>query len=255
MRKISLAICPGLLATLLTFSAANADEEARDTTAASDKSGSAANTEMTARNSEDMREEAQEAQDQVNEAVKVVNRMKTDAKLVNLLQRAQGVFIVPTYGKGAAVVGARGGEGVLLLRNGAEWSGPAFYDFGSVSIGAQAGGAGGSIAMLLLTDRAVDSFKRGKNNFSLDANAGVTFADYSRAAQESLNKSDIVVWSDTRGLFGGASLGISDIRRDDGENRGYYQQRASIEQIFAGSVTNPHADALREELPTRTASR
>lgn len=205
------------------------------------------------RESGDVADEMQDAKKQVREATKVVQRMKRDPKLTALLQRANGLFVAPDYGKGTALVGAKGGEGVLLVRNGDDWSSPAFYNFGGISIGAQAGGAGGSFAMLLMDDRAVDAL-RTKNDFSLDASARLTIVDYSAGTQASAGKGDVIVWSDTKGLFAGGSLGISGVVRDEDENRAYYEQKTSVEQVLSGRAKNPHAQMLRDALPDQMAS-
>lgn len=247
---------PALLtAGTLILGAANADAAANADDPETQEQQGAQNT--AAGKSGNRADEMQDAKEQVREATKVVQQMKRDPKLTALLQRAKGVFVAPDYGKGAALVGARGGEGVVLVRNGDDWSNPAFYNFGGISIGAQAGGAGGSFAMLLMNDRAVDAF-RTKNSFSLDANAGLTIVDYSAGTQAAAGKGDVIVWSDTEGLFAGASLGISGIVRDEAENRAYYDayygQKVSVEQVLSGALENPDAQKLRDALPDRMAT-
>jgi SH3 domain-containing YSC84-like protein 1 len=255
-REPLLLLCAPLLltASALAVGAANADDQNAD-----DQNAHEQRAAQNAADSQsgDAGDEMRDAKAQVSEATKVVQQMKRDPKLTALLQRANGVFVAPDYGKGAAVVGARGGEGVVLLRNGDDWSNPAFYNFGGLSIGAQVGGAGGSFAMLLMNDRAVDAF-RTKNSFSLDASAGLTIVDYSAGSQAATGKGDVIVWSDTEGLFAGASLGISGIVRDEAENRAYYDayygQKVSVEQVLSGALENPDAQKLRDALPDRVAS-
>lgn len=199
-------------------------------------------------------DEAREAIAQVQGATEVLSEMKQDPGTEALLERAQGLFILPQYGRGAAIVGARGGEGVLVVRNDNGWAGPAFYDYGGLTVGAQAGGKGGSIVMILMTEEAVEGFK-GDTDFSVTADAGLTIAEYSEQAQASLPDNDVVVWSDTEGLFAGAAIGMTGIRRDADDNRAYYDRTASVDQIFMGSVTNPHSKELHEELPSQVAAR
>lgn len=210
---------------------------------------------QTAETQRDAQEDAMDGQEQVNEALKVVKQMKKDPQLTNLLERAQGVYIVPDFGKAAVGVGGRGGEGVLLIKRDGEWSGPAFYNFGRVSAGLQAGVEAGSIAMLLMTQDAVQPFTSQKNNFSLDASAGLTVVNYSAQGRATAGEPDVITWSDTEGLFAGAAIGVSGFTRDEDENRAYYKKQATTQQIFSGNVKNPHADALKDALPTRTASR
>lgn len=203
----------------------------------------------------DAESDARDGQEQVNEALEVVNQMKQDPQLTNLLQRAQGVYIVPDFGKAAVGIGGRGGEGVVLIKKDGEWSGPAFYNFGRVSAGLQAGVEAGSVAMLLMTQDAVRPFTSQQNSFSLDAAAGLTVVDYSEQGKATAGEPDVITWSDSKGLFAGASIGVTGFTRDEEENRAYYMKQATPQQIFSGTVKNPHADALKDALPARTASR
>ena len=201
------------------------------------------------------RPDEMQAQGQVKSAENVVKQMKRDAKVTALLSRAQGVFIVPTMGQAAAVVGGRGGEGVLLINRSGKWIGPAFFNFGRISAGPQAGGAVGPVAMILMNDEAVGRFTAQKQEFTLDATAGLTLVSYSKAASSTVDQADVVVWSDTDGLFAGASIGVTAIARDDAENKAYYGRATTPQEIFSEVVANDSAAALRQTLPARTASR
>jgi SH3 domain-containing YSC84-like protein 1 len=193
------------------------------------------------------RSEAADAGDLVGDATAVVDQMKRDPDLAQLMQRARGVFIVPHYGKAAVGVGARGGEGVLLAREGTEWSGPLFYDIGAISVGPQIGASGGAIAMLLMNQQAVDSFEK-DNNFSLNADAGFTLVDYSARGQASAGKGDVILWSGQEGAFAGVSLSVTDIARDEDQNRAYYDRQATPEDVFSGRIESPDGDTLRRKL-------
>lgn len=240
------AAVAGLIAT--SFAAAAGEE-----TTANRQATQQTDQNRTARN--ESRGNAMDSQEQVNEARDVVNQMKRDPRLTALLQQARGVYIVPDFGKAAVGVGGRGGEGVLLIRKNGEWSGPAFYNFGRVSAGLQAGAEAGSVAMLLMTEDAVRPFTSQQNNFSLDAAAGLTVVNYSAQGRATAGEPDVITWSDTEGLFAGASIGVTGFTRDEDENRAYYNAQATPKEIFSGSVKNPHADALKDALPARTASR
>lgn len=199
---------------------------------------------------EEPAEQAAEAANLVQDAAGVVDQMEADPGLQPLLAEAKGLFIVPHYGRGALVVGARGGEGVLVSRAGDEWNGPVFYDIGGISVGAEAGGEGGEIAMLLMTDDAVNSFE-GENTFSFNAEAGVTIIDYSTYAQGSVGKGeDVILWSDTEGLFAGASLSVSDIAFDDEENAAYYRRSVLAQDVLEGNVTAPESETFLAQLPS-----
>lgn len=222
-----------------------AEEMERETEQTADEMEQEAEMEM-----EEGEEQFEDAQDLVDEAATVVQSMGENQGLQDLLTQARGVFIAPDYGKVAAGVGVRGGEGVLLVRQDGSWNGPAFYDIGAVSVGAQLGGTAGDIALVLMSDRAIDNFKE-QNNFSFNADADLTLIDWSARGQESAGKGeDVVFWSDTEGAFAGVSLSATDIAWDDEENAAYYSEGVTPEDIFDGTATNPEASALRDPLPS-----
>jgi len=195
-------------------------------------------------------EELTHTREIVSEAVQALHKMRSDPETDVLMKGAKGIFIVPNYGRGAFLVGGQGGEGAMVAREGGHWSNPVFYKVGGISVGAQFGAEGGQIAMLLMTDRAVDRFKQ--NNFSLNADAGLTIIDYSAKVQGALGKGDVVFWSDTKGAYAGASLSATDITYDADANRAYYRASdVTPERILSGQVMNPrpYAAQLRAALP------
>ena len=185
----------------------------------------------------------------VNEAVGVVQKMQNDPQLKQLMQQAKGIYIVPNFGRGALVVGARGGEGVMLMHQDDTWAGPAFYNMGGISIGAQVGGSAGEIAFLLMSDNAVNNFLS-ENAFSLNAGAGLTIVNYSANKQASWGKGDIILWTDTEGAYAGATVSATDINWDEDSNRQYYNsQQVSPTDVLKGQVTNASAEPLKNALP------
>jgi lipid-binding SYLF domain-containing protein len=190
----------------------------------------------------------QTAVQHVSDAVGVVQTMNTEAAMPALLGRARGVFIVPKYGRAALGIGGAGGAGVLMVRreNGT-WGNPAFFDTGGLSIGLQAGAEGGPIALVLLNQKAVDSF-RNRNNFSLNADAGITVVNFARMAQGT-TAGDVVAWSGTKGLFGdAATVGINDIRYNRSLTEAYYGRTTTAQQAIDSTEINAQADALRKVL-------
>lgn len=185
---------------------------------------------------------------QVNNAAEVVKQMESDPQLRKLMQQAKGMFIVPQYGRGGLGIAGRGGEGVMLANDNGKWSNPVFYNFGGVSIGAQAGAEVGSIAMLLMNDKAVNNFMQ-DNKFSLTADAGLTIVNYTAKAQAAAGRGDVIVWSDTKGAFADAAVGVTDINFDDDENQAFYKSQVSAKDIVGGKVRNLQAGVLTNAMP------
>jgi lipid-binding SYLF domain-containing protein len=186
--------------------------------------------------------EVKDAAGEVKEATSVVQQMQKKSDVAQLLDKAQGVFILPDYGRAALGIGGSGGQGVLLARHDGTWSDPVFYNVGSVSLGLQAGVSAGQVAMILMTPEAVNSFK-GNNTFSLNADAELTIINYSARTQGSLGKADVVFWSDAEGAYAGGSLSASAISADGDANRAYYgRQDATPDAIMSGRVTADHPE-------------
>ncbi len=189
------------------------------------------------------------AQQLVNDATQTVQKIKADSRFDNMLKQSKGVFIMPNVVQGAFIVGAKGAQGVLLKHNSdGTWSNPAFLTIGSISVGAQAGGKAGPAAMILMTNKALNDFTQ-SNNFSLNANAGLTVVNYSAKGQAPVGKGDIVVWSDQSGVFAGVNLSGADVTQNPGEDHAYYGKQVDAKQILSGDVSNPRASRLKEALP------
>jgi SH3 domain-containing YSC84-like protein 1 len=234
----------GMITLMLLFPLQNgmAASSQTDSSSATSETGKAP-----AGKSDERREKA--AIRHVDDAVAVVQRMEQEPRMKELLAKAKGVFIVPTYGRAALGVGASGGSGVLLVKEGAQkWSEPAFYNIGGINVGLQAGGEGGAIAMVLNNDKAVQKFMQ-KNNFSLSADAGLTVVNWTKVAQGTAGEGDVVVWSGTKGLFGDAvAIGVNDIRFNQNLTTAYYHQNVSPKDVVAGKAKSQHTEKLKQAL-------
>jgi lipid-binding SYLF domain-containing protein len=185
----------------------------------------------------------------VAKAVNEAQTMQADPQMRALLAHARGVLLVPEYGHGAFIIGGRGGEGVLLVRErGGRWSNPAFFGLGGISIGFQAGGDVGPVAYILMSDGAVRQFESG-NNFSLNAGAGLNVVTYHAGEHVDVTRGDVVVWSNTTGAFGGADVGATDIGYDGRMTGDFYgAPDVGVRQVLDGQVKNPEAATLRNAL-------
>ena len=189
-----------------------------------------------------------DARQLVSEAVNEAKKMQQDPQLKKLMAKAKGIYFVPEFGRGALIIGGRGGAGVVLARKDGKWTDPAFYDMGAISVGAQAGASGGQVAFLLMSQQAVDAFKGG-NKFSLNAGAGLSIVTYSANAQASWGKGDIVLWSNTKGAYAGATVSVTDLNWADDNNQAYYGRKVDPGAVLDGQVNSPDATRLKQVLP------
>ena len=165
----------------------------------------------------------------------------------DLAKKAKGVLIAPQVLKGAFILGASGGSGVLLARtkvNG-PWAGPAFYTIGEVSLGFQAGGESSEVILLAMTQRGVTAFL--DNSFKLGGNIGIAAGPAGEGASaSSANLSvDILSFSISKGLYGGISLDGAVVAVREGLNAAYYGRETDpLDIIIRRQVKNPRAANL-----------
>ncbi len=165
------------------------------------------------------------------------------------MTKAKGVLIVPELVQGGFILGAAGGRGTLLARSSPNnWSYPAFYGMGSGSIGLQAGAKVSEIVFIILTDKGLAAILDHK--FKFGAEVGVTMVAVGvgmEGASTAAGGSDIVAFSNSAGLFAGASLEGSYLDADNDWNALYYGQGATGRAIVTERrFTNPGAEPIRQ---------
>lgn len=161
--------------------------------------------------------------------------------------QAKGVLIVPQLLKGGFLVGAAGGSGVFLVRDDrtGQWSYPAFYTMGSVSLGLQIGAQAAEVILMATTEKAVDAFL--SNKFQLGADVGIAAGPVGAGAQTAT--ADILAFSRAKGLYGGVSVEGAVIAVRHALNAAYYDREVSpVDILIKRSVVNRHADPLRHAL-------
>lgn len=198
----------------------------------------------------EMTDAAAQMQMRINEAIPIVGKLEEDPKANDVFGKAKGIVIVPNYMQAAVVFGSRGGTGLLLVRRGVKWSGPVFYKISGGSIGAQIGGTQGALVFFLMSDKAIEAFENKTSTWSMNASAGLAAVSFSKQTPEAATLADVVVWSDTKGLFGGAAVGASKISRDVHANEVYYKDHdITAQRILSGAVTSPQSKPLLDVLP------
>lgn len=161
-----------------------------------------------------------------------------------LLNRAEGLMILPGTVKVGLGLGARFGNGVLLVRRSdGSWSNPVFVNTGAGSIGWQFGGQLADIVLVFTTRSSVEGVTGGK--ITLGADASVAAGPVGRTAMASTSltfDAEIYAYSRTKGLFAGLSLEGSGIFVSNRANRRFYGRRMIPSDII-GSRDPPPAPA------------
>ncbi len=167
------------------------------------------------------------------------------------MKLAKAVLIVPNQLKGAFIVGAQGGSGVLIAKdqNGA-WGYPAFYTVGAGSLGFQIGFQNSSAVLVILTERGLDAVIDNQVKLGVDVSVAIgPVGQGLSGATTTAAGADIVAFARTEGLFAGGSLEGSLIVKRDDWNADFYGQGLIPRDIVLGNkYSNPKADALRQAL-------
>jgi lipid-binding SYLF domain-containing protein len=171
----------------------------------------------------------------------------------DLLKKAEGVLIVPNLIKGAWIIGASGGSGVLLVKDKMTggWSEPAFYTLGSVSLGLQIGGQSSEVILLAMSNRGVTSFLSNSLKLGADVGAAAGPVGLGASAATANLSADILSFARSKGLYGGISLDGAVVATREGLNAAYYGKKVSPADILIRhEARNPQSRDL-----TQTASR
>jgi len=171
----------------------------------------------------------------------------------NLIKDAQGVFVAPQILKGAFIVGASGGSGVLIARDTLTglWIGPAFYTIGAASFGLQIGGSASEVVLVIMTGRGVNALMESSIKLGADVGVAAGPVGIGAAASTANLSADIVSFSRSKGLYGGISLDGAVIKTRNDWNNAYYRTIVTPSDVFRKrAVTNPQSAGLIEAVST-----
>src|SRR6202050_5382706 len=122
----------------------------------------------------------------------------------NILRQATCVAVVPGMVKGAFLVGAQYGQGVVTCRTGHGWSAPVFIRMAGGSFGFQIGGQATDLILVAVNDRGMQDLL--KDKFKIGGDASAAAGPVGRAGQASTDwkmNAELFSYSRNKGLFGG----------------------------------------------------
>jgi len=167
------------------------------------------------------------------------------------LHRAAAVVVCPNIFRAGLVFGGEGGACVLSARaaDGA-WSYPAFYNLGGGTFGAQIGVQNSQVMMMVMTHSGLDTLLNSQIKFGGEAGASAaTFGTGVAGGMSTDLNTDIVVFSKSQGLYGGATVSGSSLSNDVNAQQIYYGSALSARQIVIDlQGANLGANPLRSTL-------
>ena len=191
---------------------------------------------------------AQQAEtDRVTEAARVLEEVLAapDKGVPQaIIEKAQAIVVIPSTVKGALLIGAQRGKGVMSVKSASGWSAPAFITLTGGSVGLQIGGQATDIVLVVVNERGIENLAQ--NTFKIGGDASVAAGPVGREATASTDyklQAEILSYSRSRGLFAGVSLAGSTIRADRNANEKIYGVGYSTKNIVVDRKVEPTAAA------------
>ena len=157
-----------------------------------------------------------------------------------VLQKAQGLIIMRTY-KAGFIIGVAGGGGIAIVKNKTtgEWGPVGFLKGGEGSFGFQAGGQRSDLILVLMNSDGVKVLTDPTLKLGVDVRATAGPKSMGDQANLKTENTPVLIYGDTRGLYGGASLQTGGIFPDSGDNKKYYGKKLKMEEILVDGKVEP----------------
>jgi lipid-binding SYLF domain-containing protein len=158
----------------------------------------------------------------------------------SVASHATCVAVIPGFKKGAFLVGAEYGQGVVTCRTGHGWSAPVFIKLTGASFGFQAGGESTSLVLVAVTPDGAQRLLHDK--VKLGGDIGVAAGPVGRDSQAStteLANAGFLTYSRNKGIFAGVDLNGDVVNQNADDTADYYGRDVPYGKILAGGVPTP----------------
>ena len=200
-------------------------------------SGLATSTAQAASTREDLQDRIDSAKTVLDE---IMNTPDNSIPL-NILKQATCVAVIPSLKKGAFLVGAEYGQGVVTCRTGHGWSGPVFIRLAGGSFGFQIGGQATDLILVAVNDHGFQDLLKSKFKIGGDAAASAgPVGRNSQAATDWKLNAELLTYSRSKGLFAGIDLNGASVSQNVDDTTVYYHGEAhGFRSILRGDVPVP----------------
>lgn len=159
-----------------------------------------------------------------------------------IVSKAKCVAVVPGLVKGAFIVGAEYGQGVVTCRTPHGWSAPAFIRMAGGSWGFQIGGKGTDLVLVAMNDKGMQDLL--KSRFEIGGGASAAAGPVGRTAEAATSlsmNSELLTYSRSHGLFAGVDLkGVTVSQNVPDTVELYGGKYHAINTILDGHAAMPH---------------
>ena len=167
------------------------------------------------------------------------------------LDRAKAVMIAPQIVKAGFIFGGSGGRAVLVAKDGRTWTGPAFYDLATASVGFQAGIEVSEAIIVVMTDKGLNSLLA--SSFKIGGDASIAAGPVGAGAKSTVT-ADLISFTRSKGVYGGLNLDGTVVHSNVGWNNAYYGGSNVLppDILIRKTATSPKSSALLAEVAKAT---
>ena len=177
-----------------------------------------------------------------------LKKLIANNELVNLkkfLKDSRAILIFPEVYEGGFIFGAKGGNGLLIIRRGnGKFSGPFFFSIGGLSVGLQIGAKSGHVVMTIMTNRGLKSILKERVKLGVDVDAALMSAGVGFSAESTARLADVYSFSDNKGLFIGGSLEGTYLQPRNDFNEAFHNKRFISDDILNDTKISKDIDNL-----------
>lgn len=166
---------------------------------------------------------------------------KPDKRIpVEHLRNAQGIILLDRT-KAGFIFAFQGGGGVALVKDAKseKWSPAAFFSATEASLGFQIGGQQSFVVILLMNTNATRRLTESTFEFGGEARGTAGDATVGEEGKVTKKSDYVLVYTDRKGLYGGAAIKGGDISPDNEANRVYYGQFLTAKDILFDQKVKP----------------
>ncbi len=182
--------------------------------------------------------------DRLSAAGQVVDEiMATPDKSIpgGILAGASCVVVIPSYKKGAFVVGAQYGQGVATCRTSSgKWSAPVCVQLTGGSFGFQAGGQATDLVLIAMNQKGLQAML--KNKVKLGADAAASAGPVGRNAEAGTDwkmNAEFLSYSRSKGLFAGIDLDGTVLSQNQDATAALYGSAIPYNTVLEGNTPTP----------------
>lgn len=199
--------------------------------------------------------QAQDKQEQkIDASVRVIQEFGKLRETIpkQLMQKTEGIIIIPGMINAGFVVGGKRGKGIAMVKNeNGTWSNPVFLTLTGGSFGFQAGIQSVDLVLVFLNKSSLLNI--GHSSFTLGGDISVAAGPVGRTSSAGTDvklESEVYSYSRSKGLFAGISLSGSSLDIDKSANHSYYNTDEDAAELFKdkNATGMPEVKKLKQTL-------